>query len=148
MSAPETPGTAGTTCSRARAEVRSALEQVCRALQPARARRLREDALLVVSELTANAIRHGGGLTHLGVRVHDGVLLLSVSDRSETVPCRVPAAPARPGGFGWPMIQQLSSSVTVEVNRGGKTIVAALDVSERLGETCGTDRTRERQSTG
>ncbi|MFK4066424.1 ATP-binding protein [Streptomyces sp. NPDC029674] len=139
MSVPETPDTARTTCSEARAAVRSALRPVCRAMPPAQARRVQGDALLVVSELTANAIRHGGGLTHLDVQVQNGVLLLGVSDRSETVPCHVPADPARPGGFGWSMVHRLSASVTVEVERGGKTITAAMNVSPDAGSDAGNE---------
>ncbi|MFH8609819.1 ATP-binding protein [Streptomyces sp. NPDC018029] len=148
MSAPETPDAERTTCSQARAEVRSVLRPACRAMPPAEARRLQEDALLVVSELTANAIRHGGGLTRLFVRVRDGVLLLGVSDRSEEVPCHVPADPARPGGFGWSMVHRLSASVTVEVRPGGKTITAALDGFAPGGTDCSKVGTRERQPLG
>ncbi|WAL99610.1 ATP-binding protein [Streptomyces sp. Je 1-369] len=128
MSAPEMPDTVRTTCARARAEVDAALLTVSQGLPAEQARRVNEDALLVVSELVANAMRHGGGLSGLTVRVQGGALLIRVSDRSEGVPVQVPSDPARPGGFGWLMVQRLSSSVTVEAEDGGKTIVAALNL--------------------
>lgn len=148
MSAPEMPDTVRMTCAQARTEVRAALRQVCIELPFVQARRLHEDALLVVSELTANAMRHGGGLSGLDVRVQDGALLVSVSDRSEVVPVHVPADPARPGGFGWLMVQRLTSDVTVEVGCGGKTVVAALALPPPHGTDSSKSRTRERRSTG
>ncbi|MET8685305.1 ATP-binding protein [Streptomyces sp. NPDC004732] len=148
MSAPEMPDTVQTTCAQARAEVRAALRQVCIELPPVQARRLHEDALLVVSELTANAMRHGGGLSGLDVRVRDGFLLVSVSDRSEMAPVQVPADPAQPGGFGWLMVQRLSSDVTVETGCGGKTIAAALALPTPADGNSSQSCTRERQSTG
>ncbi|MFI7320750.1 ATP-binding protein [Streptomyces venezuelae] len=129
MSAPEMPDTVRTTCAQARAEVDAALRTASQGLPRAQTRRVHEDALLVVSELTANAMRHGGGLSGFAVRVQGTALLIRVSDRSEEVPVHVPHDPARPGGFGWLMVQRLSSSVTVETGDGGKTIVAALDLS-------------------
>ncbi|MEW2390079.1 ATP-binding protein [Streptomyces venezuelae] len=148
MSAPEMPDTVRTTCAQARAEVDEALRTVSQGLPRASARRVNEDALLVVSELTANAMRHGGGLSGLTVRVQGGVLLICVSDRSETVPLHVPADPARPGGFGWLMVQRLCSSVTIDAAGGGKTIVAALDLSAEPGPKSSKNCTRETRSTG
>jgi anti-sigma regulatory factor (Ser/Thr protein kinase) len=86
------------------------------------------DLLLVVSELVANAIRHGGGLAGFDVAlVADGVRL-SVHDHSDAVP---PAAYG-PGtlprahegsGYGWPLIIRLSREIHIERRReGGKTV--------------------------
>ncbi|QES46455.1 ATP-binding protein [Streptomyces venezuelae] len=148
MSAPEMPDTVRTTCAQARAEVDAALRTVSQGMPGAQARRVNEDALLVVSELTANAMRHGGGLRGFAVRVRGTALLICVSDRSEEVPVHVPHDPARPGGFGWLMVQRLSSSVTVERGDGGKTIVAALDLSPEPGPNSSKNCTRETRSTG
>lgn len=90
-----------------------------------------EDALLVTSELTTNAILHGGGITDFDVDV-DGVgVSVSVSDRSDEIP--VAAAPAddhgrsRLGGRGWPIVCRLARDVTVaDLPRGGKRITAVV----------------------
>ncbi|MET9497904.1 ATP-binding protein [Streptomyces sp. NPDC006552] len=91
-------------------------------------RRLREDALLIASELASNALRHGGGITRFRARVQDGALLVEVSDPSPRAPQLRPHDPTVPGGFGWMMVNNLAHTVTVETDGRGKTIRAALDV--------------------
>lgn len=128
MSAPEMPDVECMTCSQARAEVSMAVRPLCRGLPLRQARRLQEDALLVASELVANAIRHAGGVTRFSACVHDGVLIVRVSDRSATAPHQLPVDPSQPGGFGWLMVQHLSRDVRVETHEHGKTITATLPV--------------------
>ncbi|CAL9357422.1 ATP-binding protein [Streptomyces sp. DH-12] len=88
------------------------------------------DALLVASELTTNAILHGGGVTGFEVDVDvDGPgVRLSVSDRSDALPVAVPAAGEgrrRPGGHGWPIVCRLARDVRVsDLPAGGKRITA------------------------
>ncbi|MFC8125619.1 ATP-binding protein [Streptomyces sp. NPDC057302] len=113
-------------CHDARAEVRAVLEPVCRSLPPSRARIFREDALLVTSELTSNAILHGGGLTRFSARIQDGALLVLVGDRSTTEPHLVRHNPGVPGGFGWMIARRLASHLSVDLRPDGKTITAAL----------------------
>ncbi|MBM9508692.1 ATP-binding protein [Actinacidiphila acididurans] len=94
--------------------------------------RIRADASLVVSELVSNAVQHGGGVT--GFRadlIDDGAgLRLEVDDASTARPVArrtLGPDPAVVGGFGWPIVQSLASSVTVEVlPAGGKRIVVVL----------------------
>ncbi|MGY0021650.1 ATP-binding protein [Streptomyces sp. cg35] len=126
MGAPETPAPERTTCAQARAEVSSVLMEVCCGLPLEQARRLHDDALLVASELTANAIRHAGGTTGFHVSLEGDAVLMSVSDSSVAVPDRAPRDPGRPGGFGWMVVERLSSYVAVDVGPRGKTITAAL----------------------
>ncbi|MEU6394027.1 ATP-binding protein [Streptomyces sp. NPDC046939] len=126
MSAPGTPAPERTTCAQARAEVSWVLLGVCCGLPLEQARRLHDDALLVATELTSNAIRHAGGTTAFDVGLHGDRLWMSVSDRSVEVPRRTPSEPKVPGGFGWLVVQRLSSRVTVDVGDGGKTITAEL----------------------
>jgi anti-sigma regulatory factor (Ser/Thr protein kinase) len=86
------------------------------------------DLLLVVSELAANAIRHGGGLVDFTVTPSGGGVRLAVRDNSDVVP---PAAFGEGGfpsqhhgnGYGWPVIIRLAREITVErCPEGGKII--------------------------
>ncbi|GGY62310.1 ATP-binding protein [Streptomyces xanthochromogenes] len=115
------------TCAQARAEAGAAVMPLCESLPHHQARRLYEDALLVASELVANALRHGGGITRFSACVHDDALVIHVSDRSRAEPRRLPRDPAVPGGFGWLMVENLARTVDVEVSSDGKTIKAVLD---------------------
>ncbi|MFE9122277.1 ATP-binding protein [Streptomyces sp. NPDC007172] len=115
------------TCAQARAEAGVAVMPLCEGLPNHQARRLYEDALLVASELVANALRHGGGITRFSACVHDDVLVIHVSDRSRARPRRLPRDPAVPGGFGWLMVENLARTVAVELDASGKTIKAVLD---------------------
>ncbi|MGY5036110.1 ATP-binding protein [Streptomyces sp. 900116325] len=112
-------------CHDARAEVRAVVETACRR-RSGQARRFREDALLVVSELTSNAILHGGGLTRFSACIEDGCLLIQVSDQSMEAPHLVRHNPGLPGGFGWIITQRLASHVSVDIQPDGKTITAVL----------------------
>lgn len=87
------------------------------------------DLLLVVSELAANAVRHGGGLAGVEAHALDEGVRVEVHDHSEVVPdaVRGPGILPRPhsttGGFGWPLILRLARDVRVTRRpRGGKTI--------------------------
>ncbi|MEU0674691.1 ATP-binding protein [Streptomyces sp. NPDC006172] len=86
-----------------------------------------DDALLVVTELVTNAVRHGGGLTGFDARLAGDALTVSVSDASPALPHTVPRDdPAAPGGFGWPLVNRLSRQVTVTPRAGGKTVSVVL----------------------
>ncbi|MFJ9036970.1 ATP-binding protein [Streptomyces sp. NPDC102406] len=126
MSVPETLEVEGVSCAGARSVVRSVLTDACGALPLAAARRLRDDALLVASELTSNALLHGGGVTHFSASLRGDALELRVSDRSSEVPGQKPTVRGRPGGYGWMVVQRLCSRLGIEVGPGGKTITAAL----------------------
>ncbi|MBV7699766.1 ATP-binding protein [Streptomyces sp. TRM70350] len=91
------------------------------------------DALLVASELTTNAILHGGGVTGVDVDVVGHEVRVSVSDRSDRLPVIV--APddeqgrRRTGGRGWPIVCRLACDVRVaDLPMGGKRITAAVPV--------------------
>ncbi|MBQ0851528.1 ATP-binding protein [Streptomyces sp. NPDC057621] len=94
------------------------------------------DALLVASELTTNAMLHGGGVTGFEVTLDDQEVRLSVSDRSEQFP-----GPAqhgdergfmRPGGHGWPIVCRLARDITIsELRTGGKRITAVVPLRHR-----------------
>ncbi|MEU5627087.1 ATP-binding protein [Streptomyces tendae] len=96
------------------------------------------DAVLVASELTTNAILHGGGITDFRVDVVDpgarpGVRL-SVCDRSHDLPVAVPATDDRGrrrlGGRGWPIVCRLAREVRVaDLPSGGKCITVVVPLS-------------------
>ncbi|MFD3869412.1 ATP-binding protein [Streptomyces sp. NPDC058623] len=83
------------------------------------------DALLVTSELVANAIRHGGGITAFHATLDGNTLRLAVSDANPHHPTRRPTPHGQPGGYGWPLIQRLTEHITITpLPAGGKTITA------------------------
>ncbi|GAA3504482.1 ATP-binding protein [Streptomyces albogriseolus] len=91
------------------------------------------DALLVASELTTNAILHGGGVTGFEVDVDGPGVRLSVSDRSDALPVAVPPVDQegrrRPGGHGWPIVCRLARDVRVsDLPSGGKRITALVSL--------------------
>ena len=75
---------------------------------------VRDDALLVVSELASNAVLHSGSapgdeLEVLAVRIPDGVRI-AVRDggHSGRVPVRRPRAPLEPGGMGLRVVETIA----------------------------------------
>ncbi|WP_416237797.1 ATP-binding protein [Streptomyces sp. NEAU-W12] len=92
------------------------------------------DALLVASELTTNAILHGGGVTDVRVDVAGPGVEVSVSDRSPELPvARVADGPRgrlAPGGRGWPIVCLLSRDIRVrDLPTGGKCITALVPLT-------------------
>ncbi|MER6283422.1 ATP-binding protein [Streptomyces sviceus] len=118
----------------ARQAVELAVSERCRATHtPCDAQAL-SDALLVASELTTNAILHGGGITDFRVTVEGRGVCVSVSDRSTALPvAKAPVDPSgrwRPGGHGWPIVCRLARDVRVtDLPAGGKCITAVVPLS-------------------
>jgi anti-sigma regulatory factor (Ser/Thr protein kinase) len=93
-----------------------------------------DDALIVTSELTTNAILHGGGITGFDVDVDASAVRVSVSDRSDEVPvARKPLDGrdrCRPGGRGWPIVCRLARDVEIAgLPCGGKRITAVVPLT-------------------
>ncbi|MGW7544886.1 ATP-binding protein [Streptomyces sp. NPDC054770] len=93
-----------------------------------------DDALLVTSELTTNAILHGGGITGFDIDVEGCVLKVSVSDRSDEIPVAERAVDERDrwraGGRGWPIVCRLARDVEVAgLPCGGKRITAVVPLA-------------------
>jgi anti-sigma regulatory factor (Ser/Thr protein kinase) len=84
-----------------------------------------ERALLVVSELTTNAIVHAGGVLYLQFSHGDGLLHIEVADASATL--------SRPGkvdptsGRGLQMVEALARAWGWEPRSWGKVVWAELD---------------------
>nr|WP_227026183.1 ATP-binding protein [Streptomyces fodineus] len=115
----------------ARRKVQRVVAERCRARALPCGAEAMEDALLVTSELTTNAILHGGGITGFDVDVDSGGVRVSVSDRSDALPVAAPPADdgghARVGGRGWPIVCRLARDVRVaELPCGGKRITVVV----------------------
>ncbi|WP_405791846.1 ATP-binding protein [Streptomyces sp. NBC_00029] len=82
------------------------------------------DVLLVVSELLGNAVRHTEGAWLLRMSCRQEGLVVEVHDGSRTLPAPRPGDAENGGGFGWGIVQQLASSVTVRPHRSGKSVRA------------------------
>jgi len=88
-----------------------------------------QDAVLAVSELVANAVRHAPGPCALDLLRQDGHLVIAVTDTSAVVPVtREPDLVHGTGGFGMHLLDRLAASTTVRTHRDGKTITIALHI--------------------
>jgi anti-sigma regulatory factor (Ser/Thr protein kinase) len=85
------------------ADVRETTRAFLEALrQPAVDSEAAGTAVLVVSELVTNALRHGGGAYTLRLAVHSDTIEVAVDDPSSQVPrMRTPDLNGGTGGFGW-----------------------------------------------
>ncbi|MFD4525758.1 ATP-binding protein [Streptomyces sp. NPDC058470] len=134
VAVPEQPRSGPRSPAEVRQAVRRALEGRFRDSDTADDEDAVSDALLVASELTTNAIRHGGGLTDFQVTLAGCEVLLSVSDRSEQLPLVVrgvdESGDLRVGGHGWPIVCRLARDVVVsDLRTGGKRITAVVPLS-------------------
>ncbi|MDT9699116.1 ATP-binding protein [Streptomyces sp. P17] len=117
--------------AQARRAVERAVADRCRATGTPCDRAAVQDALLVASELTTNAILHGGGVTDFRVDLVEPGVRVSVSDRSDRFPVISDPGERRGhrrfGGHGWPIVCRLSRDVQVSVlPAGGKRISAVV----------------------
>jgi anti-sigma regulatory factor (Ser/Thr protein kinase) len=81
------------------------------------------DAVLIVSELITNAVRHTQGSCLLILTAQDGRLDIAVADHSEELPdlhARVGAGDH--GGFGLEIVGRLGGQVRIVPALGGKTV--------------------------
>ncbi|MEU5091760.1 ATP-binding protein [Streptomyces sp. NPDC021356] len=118
----------------ARRAVAHVITECCRAGHPPCDAHAVTDAQLVASELTTNAILHGGGVTDFHVDVLGPDVRVCVSDRSDRLPvARPPEDPQgrrRSGGRGWPIVCRLARDVQVcDLPTGGKCISAVVPLT-------------------
>ncbi|MFF5483464.1 ATP-binding protein [Streptomyces sp. NPDC012935] len=123
----------------ARGAVRRVLSEQSRARGAACEPDTLSDALLVASELTTNAMLHGGGVTGFDVEVVGENLYLSVSDRERRRPVALDPVDRhgrhRCGGRGWPIVCRLSETVLVsDLPTGGKRVTAVLPLPSECRE--------------
>lgn len=95
------------------------LEDTCRRWTAAD---VRTDAVLVISELVTNAVRHAGTEMRVALELRDGALTVSVHDRGPGLPRLVPAAERRLGGRGLAIVARLAEAWGVVVEDGGKAV--------------------------
>ncbi|MFJ9720737.1 ATP-binding protein [Streptomyces sp. NPDC101213] len=84
------------------------------------------DAVLIVSELVANAVHHARGPCVLTLTMRGTLLDIGVADESEDLPERR-SVPGERGGFGLALVALLGDAVTVVPALGGKTVHVTLD---------------------
>ncbi|HZU54730.1 MAG TPA: ATP-binding protein [Actinocrinis sp.] len=89
------------------------------------------DALLAVSELVTNAVRHAPGPFELELGDDGRLLTIAVSDTDPTTPAPRPADLLGGGGVGLHVLNGLAGRVETTTHPGGKTVVVSL---ERAGE--------------
>ena len=87
-------------------------------------REVTETALLLVSELVTNAIRHGAPPVRLSLRLDADRLRVEVTDGSPAPPRLSRAGPDQTGGRGLQIVQQLAHKWGSQVSktRLGKTV--------------------------
>jgi anti-sigma regulatory factor (Ser/Thr protein kinase) len=87
-------------------------------------RELTETALLLVSEVATNAIRHGAPPVRLSLRLEPDRLRVEVTDSSPTLPHLSHAGPDQIGGRGLQIVQQLAAKWGAQpsARRIGKTV--------------------------
>ncbi len=85
----------------------------------------KERALLVVSELTTNAIVHAGGVLYLQVRHNDGQIRVEVADASARLPG--PIKVNLTSGRGLLMVEALAKAWGSEPRSWGKVVWAELE---------------------
>ncbi len=94
-----------------------------------------EDALLAVSELVTNAVRHGRPEVTVALTVRPGRLRIEVYDAGETMPLlpHDQPRPDRVAGRGLLIVAATASDwgVLPAVGRPGKTVWAELDLPPR-----------------
>lgn len=113
--------------TRARLRAEEFLAKLARSTPPATPE-YRDDVLLVVSELAANAIQYAPGPFGLTMRrAFDGVHV-TLSDTSTTPPAPRPFRPGNGsgGGIGWYLIHTLCDQVSVVIRDDGKDVHAFL----------------------
>ena len=101
---------------------------------PVQWRTLTEDAELVVSELTTNALRAACQELRVSIELHRAELVVSVRDDAGGWPHPRYAAPTDPSGRGLQLVGAMSERWGVTPAEGGKAVWAALAVPEECGE--------------
>ncbi|WP_432017735.1 ATP-binding protein [Streptomyces hydrogenans] len=98
-----------------------------------------EDAVLIISELITNVVRHARGPCVLTVTSHGSLVDIAVADESEELPQTSGDAPVdEPGGLGYPLIRGLGGQIKVVPALGGKTVHVVLDLDPGTGTGTGT----------
>ncbi|MFE6746153.1 ATP-binding protein [Kitasatospora purpeofusca] len=112
--------------ARCAARLRSTTRAFLRRARPGD-RALLADALLVVTELTANVVQHTDGPGRLTLTSHRHAIGIDVSDTSRTPPTVIPLSTENLHGRGLLLVAALTDSLTLTLDPGsGKTVHALL----------------------
>ncbi|HUR51285.1 MAG TPA: ATP-binding protein [Mycobacteriales bacterium] len=105
-----------------------------------------DDALLVVSELVTNAVRHAGESSTLELELdQDGSSLrVALADGSTESPSPRPAPHAAEGGRGMTIMAALSDRWGIAPHNGGKQVWWEVDLGSRYGEPDAASETARR----
>jgi len=106
----------------ARERAREFLERA----EPAVAEATVQDALLAISELVTNVVRHAPGPCTLRLELDAEHVHIAGSDSSSVVPRAKPPQPEGLGGFGLHMLRKLAGEVETRVHAAGKTVSVSL----------------------
>ncbi len=90
---------------------------------------LRGDALLVISELVTNVVRHAPGPCEVTLEVTGVELVITVCDTSTQPPTFHPPAPHRIGRHGLEIVLALCTSVDSRPTPHGKVIRAVMPLA-------------------
>ena len=94
--------------------------------------RMTEDAVLLVSELVGNAVRHTGALVfHLRMRRLRGRIRIEVRDPSRGLPCLMPVQELDVSGRGLFLVDKLADRWGVDLLPRGKTTWFEMRVADR-----------------
>ncbi|MBM7170888.1 ATP-binding protein [Streptomyces sp. G44] len=109
-------------------EARDLTRDFVAGLSPAVGEQTAASIELIVSELITNVVRHArGSLCALRLQARPDVITITVADADPRPPQeRTPDLAGGTGGFGWPMVRNLATNVTVTPGSAGKTIRAEL----------------------
>jgi DNA-binding NarL/FixJ family response regulator len=81
-----------------------------------------ETALLLISELVTNSVRHGDSDVFVRIAVGSETIRVEVNDRSTALPVVRSPAPSEPGGRGLRIVDQLARRWGVQARRTGKCV--------------------------
>ncbi|CAN5449556.1 ATP-binding protein [soil metagenome] len=86
------------------------------------------DAMLLLSELVTNTLRHGAGdiVCRASMRDDDGRLCVAVGDASVSLPRVLPVDLRRVGGFGMLLVERIAEQWGVARYPGGKVVWATI----------------------
>jgi anti-sigma regulatory factor (Ser/Thr protein kinase) len=89
-----------------------------------------EDALLMISELVTNAVRHAQDVVLVLVTIHHDTLRVDVSDNNPTMPVAPEPEHHATRGRGLRIVQALADRWGIAPTADGKTIWFEIDVGE------------------
>lgn len=95
-----------------------------------------EQLILVIDEITSNALRHGAVPVHVGLGTDSASWVVTVTDHAPGAP-PIPAVgrPPGTGGYGLYLIADLTSDHGWHTDNNHKTVWALLKLSSTGGES-------------